>query len=459
MWRDEAKGCPGRSLGYSFAGRTLDIVVTHDASDFDAFASLVAAQKLYPGSTVVLGRRLAPEVRDFLALHRDRFRTVRHIDVDPAAVTRMIVVDVRRASRLKDFGDVLDRVAQGEVDVHVYDHHGASDDDLAGSVECVEPVGSATTILVELMQAREVEVDAVEATLFMLGVYTDTGSLSHASTTPRDVRVAAWLLERGASLSVVNRYLKAAFSTAQRRVLARLLEVIEVLDFGGVEIAFGTVPMEKAVDGLARVVSQALELEGHAAMFALFPVAGRRVMVVARARAPYVDVGQVLTGVGGGGHQAAASAVVKSVDADEVEDALVAALRADPPRPERVGDLMSTPVHTVAPELVLEELAQTLTAWRHTGAPVVRDGEVVGIVSRRDVEKAARAGRLHLPVSSCMAHEVKTIGPDATLQRALDLMVRHDIGRLPVLVDGRLLGIVSRSDVLRHLYPGGAPVA
>jgi tRNA nucleotidyltransferase (CCA-adding enzyme) len=113
---------------------------------------------------------------------------------------------------------------------------------------------------------------------------------------------------------------------------------------------------------------------------------------------------------------------------------------------------MSSPVRTVGPDTPLAELASSLREWGHTGAPVVVDGQLVGVVSRRDVERAQREGRGHLAVKSCMAHRVSSIGPDAPLQEALEQMQTHNIGRLPVLDGTRVIGILSREDVLGYLY-------
>jgi len=434
----------------------MEVVITHEMSDFDALASCVAAQKLYEGSVVVLGRRLAAPVRDFLALHKDRFRTIRAPELDPERVTRVIIVDVRRRGRLGPFAALLDRADRGEVDVHVYDHHAASGDDVPGSVEVVEPVGSATTLLIERIHRRGLEVDPLEATLFALGVLTDTGALTHGGTTPRDVRVYAWLLERGARLGAVARWLRPPLGDQQREILAELLANVRTERVSGVEIGFAIVPVPRSVDGLAEVVTAAVELEGHAALFASFEAEGRGTQVISRARSPYVDVGKVLSKLGGGGHRAAAAARVKGLPAAEVENRIRAALEADPPCPRVVGEIMSSPVHWVPPETTLASLRDSLHAWKHTGCPVVRDGEVVGVVSLRDVERAARDGRLDLPVGGYMSSEVLTTSPETTLDEAMRAMVRADVGRLPVMRDGHVVGILSRTDVLRVLYPEGA---
>jgi tRNA nucleotidyltransferase (CCA-adding enzyme) len=315
----------------------------------------------------------------------------------------------------------------------------------------VAKVGSATTLLVEEMRARHVEIEAMEATLFALGIHTDTGSLIHATSTARDARALAWLMDHGASVLVINRYLAEPMTSEQREVLSEVLAAATSVTIGGLDVGFANVHLERAVDGLDVVTAEALSLLDHNALFALFAVKNK-VQVVGRARPPWIDVGAALRVIGGGGHAPAGAASVKGQSIGDVRAAIEEAIRKSPPRPRLVSDLMSSPVQTIAPDAPLHELSVSLRTWRHTGVPVLRAGNLVGIVSRRDVEKAARDGRLHLPAASCMSSSVHTTTESAPLDEALDSMVAHDVGRLPVLRDGRVVGILTRTDVLRFLY-------
>jgi tRNA nucleotidyltransferase (CCA-adding enzyme) len=435
----------------------MDLVVTHENADFDAIASAVAALALHPGATLALGRRVQRPVRDFLALHRDRFPFTRtdHLDLD--AVERLIVVDVRNRRRLKHVEPVLARRAAGEpIELFVYDHHPATDDDLTGDHELVEPVGAAVTLIVERMQAMGHVPAPMEATLFALGIYTDTAALTLGHTSPRDARAVGWLLEEGASLPMVNRYLHPPLNDRQRRVLGRLLSNTKTTVYGGLRVGFARVDTTKHVEGLAEVTTEACKLEDLAGLFTVCQVGEKGVEVVARSRTPLLDVGAVLRAHGGGGHRGAASAVLKGAEADAVLNTLRADVEGHPPRPRRVAEVMSSPVSSVGPTVRLDVLGERLEREGVRGMPVVRDGELVGVISRRDVARAARAGRAHLPVASHMSGQPRTVDCQLSLERALAMMVDADVGRLPVLRDGKLVGILSRSDVLRVLYPQDA---
>ena len=84
--------------------------------------------------------------------------------------------------------------------------------------------------------------------------------------------------------------------------------------------------------------------------------------------------------------------------------------------------------------------------------PVICDTEVIGMISRRDVDKARLHHLVHAPVKGFMNVNVVSIAPDESVRDVQALMVKHDIGRLPVIENGNLIGIVSRSDILRTLH-------
>jgi len=438
---------------------TCELLLTHETTDFDAFASLMAARRLYPEATPLLGRRMIPPLRHFLALHKDRFPTVRATDLPDAvledgAVQRVVLVDTRLAERLAAPETIVEKLRRGEVPaVHIYDHHPATGRDLLGDLEVLEPVGAAVTLLVEALRRKGLAVDPIEATLYLLGIYSDTGSLRFSATSGRDVAAAAWLLNQGARLPMVNRYLANTLTPEQRHVFARLLGAAREHRIGGVDVGIATLELDGFVEGLAPVTRQVMELEGHDALFAIYRLGSKALQVIGRARVPFVHVGRVLRRLGGGGHAGAGSARLKGqIDPEPVAARLLEVLEQDPPRPSVVSEVMSSPVRTVVPTLPLRELEGCLAEWRHSGVPVMEGGEIQGIVSRRDIEKARRDERLHLPVSSCMSSQVRTIEPEATLETALEAMTEADIGRLPVVDGGRLVGIITRTDLTRILY-------
>ena len=435
----------------------MEVILTHDSADFDALAAAVAAQRLFPTARIVLPRNLRRDVRGYVALHRDRIAAAASSEIDPATLTRLVLVDVRRASRLAEHAALLARALARDptLEVHVYDHHAAASDDVPAEHVCVERVGSATTLLLEQLRARGVHIDVVEATLFALGIHVDTGSLTYATSTDRDAEALAFSMACGASLTVLGRYLDAPFSAAQRALLREAIEVLRVSRVGAARVGIVSIERPTGVEGVDEVASELLALHDLHALFVLVRVRPGRVQVVARACVPFVDVACAVRAIGGNGHQSAASGVAKQDDLAAVERTLLAALGAEPPAARRVADLMSSPATTVRAELPLPALAPLLA--RHHGLPVLDDGKLVGVVSRRDLARAEREQLMHRPVATVMTRKLVTTSSESSLEEAVEAMTRADVGRLPVLRDGQLVGVITRSDVLAALYGEQAP--
>ncbi|HKX18766.1 MAG TPA: CBS domain-containing protein [bacterium] len=150
----------------------------------------------------------------------------------------------------------------------------------------------------------------------------------------------------------------------------------------------------------------------------------------------------------------------------------------------RARELMSTPVVTIRPEASLKELAELMIAHQVSGVPVVdRGGGLAGVVSESDVmekiegaavEDAERGMTRLLTVMSkaldgsskptartvadLMTARVVTAGPDATVQQLVHLMITYDVNRIPIVETGRLVGIVTRADILRTMVRPDAAI-
>lgn len=114
-----------------------------------------------------------------------------------------------------------------------------------------------------------------------------------------------------------------------------------------------------------------------------------------------------------------------------------------------VADAMSTPVATVEPSMPLPQLLEMMYETKHLGFPVVDRGSLVGIVALADVHKISPADREAMQVRDVMTRTPTTLPPSAPLIDALRIITGQDIGRIPVVADDALVGIVTRTDVLR----------
>ncbi|HWQ71864.1 MAG TPA: CBS domain-containing protein [Desulfitobacteriaceae bacterium] len=430
----------------------MDIILSHKQPDFDALASMVAAQKLYPDSVLTYDGKFNSYVQDFLALYKDRLALKKPQDLKIELITRVILVDTYDLNRTGSLGEKL--IKKSGLQVDIYDHHPYAGS--TGSGICIEQVGACTTLLVEKLAGSGLPLSGFEATLFALGIYEDTGSLLFESTTVRDVRAVAFLLEQGAHLGIVSEYLRKPLTEEQKGLLQDILNHGQTEHIQGVPVYFSYTEIKEYVGGLALLAHRVGELVGAETWFLLVKMENR-LYIVGRSRGTGLQVNQILKIFGGAGHAKAASVTLKNADVQEVMEKLRQQINSHIQRPFYARDVMSLRVKTVAPETSLSEVQQILLRYGHTGVPVTNEKKIVGIISRRDVEKSIKHGLEHAPVKGFMTTNVITVNGSASLEEVQRLMVHYDIGRLPVVEEGELAGIISRSDVLRYVHGGAVP--
>ncbi len=319
----------------------------------------------------------------------------------------------------------------------------------------VDPaVGATSTLIAELLRERGLAPTAEEATLLLMGIYEDTGSLTYATTSARDLAAAAWLLERGGDLDAVRRFAVHSLDRQHLELLHRMTEELEVLRLHGHRVGVVVCELGSFVDELAPLVSRCLELFDLPLLFAIFGE-GDRATVIARGQLEGFHLGQALAAVaGGGGHETAAAGSVKGATALEVRERLLAYLDGALPPVARARDLMIAPFVAVEAAATVAQAKERLVRARINAAPVMEEGTAVGAVTRQLLDAALQHELGERPVTAVMRQELEWVPPEAPAEE----LARRMVGQHPrfVLVgdaaDGRALGVVTRMSVLRHLH-------
>lgn len=444
----------------------MDLILCHVTADFDTLGAAVGLTRLHPGARIVLSGGAHPAVRDFLALHRDEYPLIERRSVNPDTIRSLVVVDTQHRSRLGKTAEWLDLP---NVAITLYDHHLHGDGDIPTNRKMIEPVGATTTMIAEILQTQGIIPTPVEATVMALGIHVDTGSLTFDHATPRDARALAWLMDQGASLRAIAEYIDPGLSPDLQRLLSLAIEQLQTETVQGYTIAWVLLDLEGYTPGLSSLASRLVDVTELDALLlgAAYCREGECppdngasdvLTVIGRSGIEGTDLNQLLSTVGGGGHPRAASANLHQVYPKQVIKSLFDQLKHQIPQAPLARELMSSPVRTIRPETTIDEAQRILLRYGHSGLSVVdAAGTLVGIISRRDLDIALHHGFSHAPVKGYMTTNFKTITPTTALSEIEALMVTYDIGRLPVLDAGRLVGIVTRTDVLRQLHrEGGA---
>ncbi|MBI5664906.1 MAG: CBS domain-containing protein [Nitrospirae bacterium] len=426
----------------------MDVITTHLNADFDALASMVAAKKYYPEAVLAFPGSQEKNVRDFLASSHLPLEFKRLKDIDLQKVTRLILVDVKSFDRIGRFTEIL---CNEGLTIHIYDHHPFTDTDTKGHKEVIDNVGATTTIFAEMLQKDKILLSPAEATLMMLGIYEETGSLLFPSTTVRDLSAAAYLLKKGANLKIVSSFFKREPGPEEIDLLNELIHNARDYVVHDIRIKIAKASRETYMGDIAFLAHKIREMEDVDAIF-LLVMMENRVQVIARSHTPEVDAAEVLHELGGGGHPQAASAVVRDMSLEETGEKLLDILGKKIHPTKTAKDIMTSPVKSIPWNKTLKTAEKIMTQYEVNVLPVLKNNTFYGLLSREVVEKALFHGFGQSRLDEFCTTGAPSVSPLTPISIVESMMIEQNQRFMPVVENSHIVGAITRTDLLRSLY-------
>ena len=421
----------------------MHIILTHEQSDFDAIASLLGAHLMDEATIPVLPRKMNRNVRAFLTLYDVDLPFVDPRDLPNDSIEAVTLVDTQSLISVKGMSE--------NTHVRVIDHHPLREELPIDWMITVSGTGANTTLFVEIVRERDLILSTVQATLLLLGIYEDTGSLTYDRTTARDLRAAGYLLEQGASLHIASDFLNHPLSNGQQIIYDQLRESIEHVHIYGNTVIIACGDASSLDEELSTIAHKLRDLLDPDALFLLVTTRGG-VQLIARSTSDNIDVADVAAHFGGGGHERAAAGLIKDRDIEDVRAELVRILSEFIHPSITVTQIMSRGPQLLTPATPVDEAARYMQRFGYEGYPVVGDGKVVGLLTRRAVDRAL-SHKLKLTAASLMEAGEYTVHPDDSIEHLQHIMTESGWGQIPVVEpdSGEIIGIVTRTDLLKTL--------
>jgi tRNA nucleotidyltransferase (CCA-adding enzyme) len=421
----------------------MRIILTHEQADFDALASLLGAYLLDESAIPVLPRRMNRNVRAFVTLYGAELPFVEPRDLPNEAVESICLVDTQSMVSVRGVGE--------DTRVHIVDHHPIRADIPPAWTISSEDVGATTTIFVEDLQERNGDLSMIHATTLLLGIYEDTGSLTYTRTTARDLHAASYLLEQEANLRIASDFLNHPLSAEQQKLYDTLRQQLETYHIHGHTVVVACGSAHSMDEELSTVAHKLRDLLDPDALFILITTRAG-VQMIGRSTSDNIDVAEITGKFGGGGHSRAAAGLIKGRELDDVHEELIAVLPEFVRPAITVAEIMSPNPQVLAPDTPVQEAADRMQRYGYEGYPVVHEGKVIGLLTRRAVDRAI-AHKLNYTATNLMNAGEVVIHPDDSIDRLQHLMTDTGWGQIPVMDenDRKIIGIVTRTDLLKIL--------
>ena len=426
----------------------MHIILTHEQADFDALASLLGAHLAYEAAIPVLPRKLNRNVRAFITLYGMELPFVDPRDLPVEPIDKVTLVDTQSMISVKGM--------HGATAVQVIDHHPTREEAPADWDVTADETGATATIFTEVLREQDIHLSTIQATLLLIGIYEDTGSLSYTRTTSRDLNAASFLLEMGASLEIAADFLNHPLSIQQQDLYDDLRATATTHNIHGHTIVLACGDGQKMDEELSTVAHKLRDLLDPEALFMLVTTRGG-VQMIARSTNTDIDVDQISEQFGGGGHERAAAALIRDSDLATVCKQLLDLL-PDFVRPAiTVAQIMSRAPQLLAPDTPVQDAVLRMQRYGYEGYPVVYEDsqerhQILGLLTRRAVDRAI-SHKLNLTAERLMDAGQVQANPEDSIEELQKLMTESGWGQIPVMnpESGRVIGIVTRTDLLKIL--------
>ncbi|OQY02274.1 MAG: polya polymerase [Desulfobacteraceae bacterium 4572_130] len=425
------------------------IITSHSNVDFDALASMLAAQKLYPGAVVIFPGSQEKTLRDFFVSSMSYLFNMADLKtVDFSYVKKLVLVDTKQKTRVPHVKELINK---HDIKIHIYDHHPLIDNDILGDFELIRFYGSCVTILSGIIKEKKIKLNPEEATIMALGIYEDTGSFTYSSTTEQDFIEASYLLSCGANLNTIASIIVKEITSNQVLWINKLLKEITCHKINGFNINISIISSSSYIMNLASIVQKVVQMEKFDVLFAIV-LMENKIHIIARSKSNEVDTGKILSFFGGGGHYYAGSAKISNKTLVQVEQKLLEIIKKQVKPVEIVKKLISSPAITINPDVPCKKASEIMTRYNINCLIVAHENNIKGYITRQVIEKILFHNLGHLFVKEYMTNEITTITFQASLSEIENKIIDKKQRILPVIKNNNIAGIITRTDLLSFLF-------
>lgn len=414
---------------------------------------MVAAKYLYPNANMVFSGNLNSNVQEVYNLFKGFIQISRASEINLDKIKKIILVDSDNIKKCGKFSEI-----NKDLEIVIFDHHM---DNTAVFYECEkvqiykEKYGANTTLILKkiLEQNPKIEFKNYEIEIFLMGIYEDTGNLTYTNTTADDVKMAAYLIEKGASLDLVNSFVSKSLTEKQRDLFLEFISHGKIIEKYGENIFLSLVNRKEFIDGIDVITNKIKDIYAVDAVFTVFSDKDR-IYIIARSSSNYIKVNDILEKFGGGGHYNAGAAVIKNGNINEIIEELIESIDNIKENGKKAQDIMQFPVKTVKLNVEIKEAYKILLRFGYNSLPIIDEAEnLKGIISRREIDKAILHGFTNAPVRAYMSSNFFVCKQDTSVEKLKEILIKNEISSIPIVdLQGKIIGIITRGDVLRALY-------
>ncbi|SJZ35529.1 tRNA nucleotidyltransferase (CCA-adding enzyme) [Cetobacterium ceti] len=427
----------------------MEIITTHHLTDLDGFASLILANKLHPKAKIILPTTLGNNVKKLFSLFKEilNFNTIE--DINLKYIKKIILVDTSGPTRIDPFDKILDNV-----ELVIYDHHPRNKiNSKYCSIDVSQKYGSNTSYLLDLCihNIPNFHLKKYELDISLLGIYEDTGNFLFPTTTFLDFKMASFLVEHGGNIRMIKDFTTSTLTYKQENILKTLIKNTHFFYFGKETIGFSKISSENFIGGINELIDNLMLIQNCNSYF-IFVESKNKISIIGRSNSEHINLENVFHGMGGGGFSSAYSTTYKNGNISKAQKLIKEKLNNLMAKEKTAYDIMSSPVKVIDSSTTLKDAYILSERTGHSGFPIIENHKLVGVISKKEINRFINHNLGHFPVKKYMNKNLIVGNKNFSLSKLKNLIIENNIGRIPILDNNKIIGIVTRTDILNAFY-------
>lgn len=426
----------------------MQVVFLVEGSDLDSLSSAVAYCILNENSYISIPDNYSKTVKLALSIFKEEIKIIKKI---PSNIKKAIFVDTSSIEKIKAI------IKKHNLDfentkIEIFDHHIAGEiknKNLPSNIKYhLFSYGACTTHFVFEIEKKNITLTKQQATLITLGIYEDTGSFRYAGTTPEDIKALYILSKFGLDYDTINQILSKKFDEKTLHILENLIDNLRIVFVNSQKIGLSLTYINDYVPDISSYFNNIKEFSELDAIFAVLATKNKN-FIIGRSNNDEINIGYILSFLGGGGHKRAGSATVKGLTGNETIEYLHTIIDNILGKNQKVENIMHKNICVVSKDTKIIDLKNIKTP---ICIVVDKNGKFLGIIFEKNIKYAIKHNLENLTAFDFAISDIYTLSPKQKISEIEKQILAVSQEIFPVLDRQKPVGIVSKIDIIKALH-------
>ena len=420
------------------------MVILAEGSDLDSLSSAYALTLLEKDTYILLPHSYSSTFKFAINLFTNNLQDKIIKKKDIKDLKRIYIVDT---SSLKKIHQVLkENNLENFKKITVIDHHEKVKLLPDNLKKIPVPYGACTTYFVKKIKRKKIKIDKDDATLLALGIYEDTGSFKYDNTTKDDIDAIKFLVEVGIDFDIINDVLTNKMDERSLKILETAVENLHVIQIKDKKIGISKVFCKDYIPDVSSHLNNLKDIHQLNAFFLLI-LSKNKIFIIARSKD--INVNEILSAFGGGGHKRAASALVKDIDYEDVENELEILVTKYIFKDETIEKFVIKDFKKVNINEKIEKLGNMEDYFL---LAVDDKDNFKGIVFTRTLKNALKHGLKDLKIKDIIIDDIFVFNYDTPVYEAENTALKASQDIFPVLKNKKPVGYLTKRSLLGAIH-------